>query len=769
MKTSISTLALSAAVMTLGGYTTQALADDTAPAAPVAAPASASPASASPASASDVTEVVVTAERHKTRLLKTPISVTAVDQQAVQQSGLQQIRDLEGQVPGLATPGSIPNMQSSFLRGIGTSDAGAYQAVGIYVDDVYLPRVFGNALFDLPDLRQIEVLRGPQASLYGQNTTAGVIKFVTADPDDSFRFQADASAGNFNLRQAHILLSGPLIKDKLYASLAYGHRTQDGYIYDEALNRDVNRIETDQARGKLRFVPNSVYDATLSVDWAEDHSDNATFTPIDPVTNQPLYGSKRVNRADPVTSDHDLKLGRFSGGASLIQSVNAGQHLFLKSTTAWRYLTDDPSPWDYDGTPEPVRDFVQYIHENYYYQELQASWISDSFTVIGGVTAFREKFRFGRFAAAAKATLLAGTTGDDARNYTYTDLNSQIIDKNVAGYINATWHATPKLNVTLGLRSGTESQTYWNHTDQLKAITSAYDSLVLDHNVVNVAHAEDSWNSFTPKLSLDYQATPGLFTYVSYAEGQRTGGYDRNASANTAAAEAPTDPEKVKTVEAGFKWRTPAGRATTSFSLFHNDFQNYITSISNPVIDGVSITGALPVNAGKAHTEGFEFEQNVRVTDNFDLRLTGLIVNGKFDDFIIHTSTGDVNYGGKKIPFLTPQLFGLNLNYRVPLKDDADLRFDLDAKYVSPYYADIGNTAPYRIPQNTPLNASATWTLPGRHLSLEAHVINLTDAQPLIRRTGYTIRNINGDLSQSEDGASFAEPRKVFVTVRYRY
>lgn len=760
MERRISVLAISVAVAAgTAGFENAAAADvEEAAAASSLDGDGAADAAATAASVSSGADIVVTAARQNTILSRTPISVTAVDRALIEEGGLQQIRDLEGQVAGLTTPGSIPNMQSSFIRGIGTSDAGGYQAVGIYVDDVYLPRVFGNALFDLLDLKQIEVLRGPQASLYGQNTTAGVIKFVTQDPGDQFRLEGDVAVGDFDYWQTHGLVSGPLVGGTLYASLAYGIRRQGGFIYNRALGRDVNRISTEQVRAKLKYAPGGAYAAVLTADWAEDNSDNATFIPVtgrvpysdpayDPREDVPLFGSKRVNEAfHPLVNDNDIKLHRKSGGVSLIQTLDASDALSFKATSAWRYLKDDPSPWDYDGTPAPIRDFVQYIDEHYFYQELQATLSVGSLTLIGGGTYFRERFAFSRYAISARPT---------AVGYTYSNVDSRIIDENIAGYINATYRFTDRLGVTVGLRYGNERQEYRNLTHSLNA------SGAIIGTPVNLPFAEDSWNSFTPKITIDFQATDTLFTYLTYGEGQRTGGYDRNASSNTAAAATPTNPEKVKSFEGGLKWRAPSARLNASVALFYNDFHDYISSISNPVVDGVALVGALPINAGRAHTQGAEFEVQFNPTPRWDLRVTGLIVDGEFDE-----SYNDA-FTGNDIPFLTPRVFGASVGYHLPTDRAGAFDFHLDGKYVSEFNADISNALAYEIPERVAVNGRLQWTDPSDRFSISANVLNIFDDQSPIRRTGYRINTVVP--AQTENGLAYAEPRRFFVQLSYRH
>lgn len=227
-------------------------------------------------------DIVVTAERRETSLQKTPIAISAVGGDALQAQRLQVLRDLATEVPSLVTPGMHANMQSVYIRGIGTSDPGVYPAVGLYIDDVYIPRTFGNGIFDLPDIQRVEVLRGPQGTLYGLNTSAGAIKFVSRDPGNETIGHVDIGYGSYDAFDGHAYISGPVVSDRLSASFAYTHRRRDGHIYNVTLGKYVDAVKSDQFRAKLRWTPTGAggLDVILSVDGTRERSDNANYIPV---------------------------------------------------------------------------------------------------------------------------------------------------------------------------------------------------------------------------------------------------------------------------------------------------------------------------------------------------------------------------------------------------------------------------------------------------------------------------------------------------------
>ncbi|PWB82412.1 MAG: hypothetical protein C3F11_12040 [Methylocystaceae bacterium] len=694
----------------------------------------ADPALLSPTQSGIIQDVTITSERRKTPLLKTPAAVSAIGPSQIQGQNLQILKDLEGKIPAFATPGAIANMQSIYIRGIGTGDAGTYPAVGQYVDDVYLPRVFGNSIFDLPDLERIEVLRGPQATLYGQNTTAGVVKLISRDPSQDTVAHVDASYGSFNAFQAHLYAATPL-GEGVSASVAYGHRQASGWIHDYALGRDVNRVNTDQFRAKLRLSPSSNLDAILTIDGAQDTSDNATFLPT--YSNLAPLAGKLTNFALPTTpTPGNLQLGRHSGGVSLRLTYVPDEHWTIKSISAGRFLTDSPSPWDYDSTPSTINDFTQWINERYFYQELQSIAAYGPLTVTSGATFFTENFRFGR---------VSGTTSGNTVKY--SEVRSNIADQSISLYAQANYKFTEEFGVTLGVRGSREWQTYGNagYTDNALGVPTAV--------VYTLQGQKNAWNGVTPKISFDYQWTPDLLTYVSFTQGQRTGGYNRSAS-TAAIAALPTKPEKVSTYELGAKFKTLDGRSHTTVAVFYNDFRDYIASVTNPVVNGVPVTGSVFVNAGAAHTFGVEFEEKLWPTTDLEIRFNGALIKSAFDTFVNPTGAANSNYTGNRVPFVSTAQFGGSVEYTLPVDLPGQLKANAYAKYISPFYSDIANTLPFRVGEQFYVGLGANYQPNNEPWSVFVRVTNLLNNQPRVLTNGY-------QPSRGEYEVTYAPPLQV--------
>jgi len=203
----------------------------------------------------EIGEVFVTAERFAAPLEKTPVSVGVISDADLAGKGVKNLWDTNGSVAGLYLPSYPSNMQYVSIRGIGTADPGTFSAVGYYLDDVYLGRTFGRGPIDLPDVERIEVLRGPQGTLYGQNTSGGAIKVISRDPTDHPVAWASASVGDYGATEAHGYFNDGVVADLLNASLAYSHRQNGGDTLNAYRGAEVDRLFIDQIRAKLRFTP----------------------------------------------------------------------------------------------------------------------------------------------------------------------------------------------------------------------------------------------------------------------------------------------------------------------------------------------------------------------------------------------------------------------------------------------------------------------------------------------------------------------------------
>jgi iron complex outermembrane receptor protein len=682
-------------------------------------------------SAGGLEEVIVTAERQARSLQKTPVAVGVLSADDLAGNGVKRLWDANGAVPGLYMSSYPSNMQYISIRGIGTADPGVFAPVGYYLDDVYLGRTFGRGSILLPDIERVEVLRGPQGTLYGQNTTGGAIKFISRDP--SFTSPGNwvsASLGNFGQEELLAYLSAPL-GDTVGVSIAYAHRQTDGDHYNAYRDERVNRQKIDQFRAKVRWKPVEDLDVVLAVDGTHDDSDNYIPTPH----NVPGGGVPRVVYANTDTQMHRSDLGQ-----TLRAEYAISEQLTLRSITAHRRDRNDPHPWDTDGGPTDVFGWNQKFTEKVRSQELQlvAGYERLSFTV--GANYYDESFDFDRL---------------QWLNLAYTNLEAHLTYRNWALYGQGNYRITPNLGVTLGVRYNSEKQRF---AAESYVSNAARERISLNY-VVSGLEQEDS--ALTPKIGLDYQWTPNVFSYVSYTKGEKSGGFNR-AAGTLAVASVPVASEKVTAYEVGVKSRLFGGSLDANVAAFYNDFKDYQANVTNPVINGRTVNGNVVANAGSAHTYGLEVDLTARPLARLEARLAGSLLRTKFDEFINPTGAASSDFTGNEVPNAPHYTGALRLNYDVPLaKLPGSLRVNGSVNYVASHFTDIANTRATRTDSQTYVDAGAEYTNADARWSLGVLVKNALDKDYVLSR------GINALLGT--DTSSYNPPRTWAATFRYHF
>ncbi|MBB5986609.1 iron complex outermembrane receptor protein [Sphingobium sp. B1D3A] len=674
-------------------------------------------------------DIVVTAERRETSIQRTPLAVTAVDAETQRERGVVALRDLVGIAPGLEAPAGpmrgTESTQQLYIRGIGTASPAYYGAVGLYLDDVYIPRMYGNGGIDFPDVERIEILRGPQGTLYGQNTSAGAIKIVSRKPSEETSGWVRGAYGTFDTVELAGYLTGPLA-DGLSASLAASTRRNDGYVYNETLGRNVRRVNISQYSAKLRYNPDDRLDAVLSINFTRDRSDNGDIIAEGYRDSGPrrTYGN-----IDPRNSNDAL-------GINLNVSYALNDHLTLRSITAGRGF-DYYGPWDFDGRPEDLSGFLLFVNQRQFSQELQLIGDAGRLSYIVGGLFFHEDYEASR---------------PSWFNRNYSGLHSHTDTSNVGLYAQVGYQATDALKLVLGARLHHEWQTF---SDYGFATDASFKELSRTWSVSDLKYDN---TAFTPRIALEYQATPDIFAYVSVTRGSKSGGYNPLAGA-LVVAEYPVGPEKVTAYEGGLKTRLLDRRLTFNVAAFYNDFRDYQASVQSPIIDGRPVIGNVVVNAGRAHTYGLEIETIAHLTDTFTLNGNVAILRTKFDKFINPTGNANTDYTGKELTGAPRHSFGVQANWQLPLPTEAELRFNAGLRYVEKSWTDQANTIPTS--NQTYVDAAISYTDPTGHWLLSVRGKNLFDKQYVHSRTFDAIANIST--------VSYAPPRTILGEVRYSF
>ncbi len=635
-----------------------------------------------------VEEVVVTSERRSTKLQKTPIAVTSLDATKLAQNGGHLVRDLAGEIPNVEVPrgGLTPTTETFFIRGIGTSDPIQDPAVGIYVDDVYIPRPLSNGgLFDLPDVSRVEVLRGPQGTLYGRNSDAGAVRLISKDPTDTLHIISDIGIGDYGAVQTHDLVSGPIVPGRVEGSLAFVHSERDGTTKDPTLHMDVNNINYNAARAKLKITPTDDLEVVFAADGMIDHSNAAYYTPL----VQPGGKFNPNYTYSPLAPVNNLQ----SGGVSLHVKYQLTPELTLKDIASARAWNQAPVIYDNSGTSKQYSaNFINY-HEHDYTEELQLAGDYGRFNFVTGFFFYKEAFGVDRL------TVSLFQPKTHTLNLTDTD--------SYAGYAQGNYTILENLTATVGLRYTRDSKTFddGNYgTIVNPAAANVFDRFSVGKNLFS-AVSDHSWGAFTPKFGLDYQLTPSLLTYASYAEGYKSGGYD-NRSANVTIAHTPFAPETVDTYEVGAKSEWLNHRLRANIVAFYNKYTNLQQTIYTSTVPGAPTE---LTNAGRAHTEGLELETTLIPIDGLTWTNNAGYLNTEFDKFL-NAGPGGVAATGKELPLAPRWTLSTGADYQLPLTIPGATHLGGELQYQSKAFSDVLNTQGAAIPDQTILNVHATYT-----------------------------------------------------------
>lgn len=683
--------------------------------------------------ASVLAEIVVTAERREARLQDTPIAVSAFDADTIAALGTENSRSLMGLVPNLymGRVSTAPSTQTYGMRGLAQTDTIADPTVAVYVDDVYLARSIG-AMADLPDVERIEVLRGPQGTLYGRNATGGAIKFVSADPSNEFRFETMLGAGNLGQREARALISGPIVNESIYGSIAAVHRRRDGYTYNVTADEHQNALDFTSVRGKLIFTPSEQLRVRLTGDFFADDSDTTVYTAVNPPAGEVF---------DPyVTYEND----GYRGGGPIVRLRQAGlaadlsyelqPNLSFKSITAYRGF-QGPYDNEDDGLPAIILATYSDYRQRQLTQEFQLNGEYGALKFTSGLYYFREDYSL---YIINMAVLNLGASPSIA--------DANLVTTGYAGYGQLDYEVLDGLTLTAGARYTDETRDYDNTNYQAPDFVPG--------TVNYVAHAEHGYDAFTPKLGIQYEWSPTFMVYGNYSKGFQAGGFAFRAAAATIAQQ-PYDPQFVTTWEAGIKSEWFARTLRANLAVFRNDISDMqLTAFKQ------EFNTSIIQNAGKAVTRGVELELSA-------VPLEGLVLSANAGYLDSYYTKFDNAFGpgtsgvDKQLQFAPEWVVGGAAIYTVPHDLPGTLQLSVDARYQSKTYLEVANLPGNISPPQTFVNAGINYSTPDSHWNLALTVNNATDRT--YAQYAFWVPSIN------LFARSYNPPRTYLASVRYSF
>ncbi len=555
----------------------------------------------------ELDDIVVTAERRSESIQRTPVAVTALDGSALASRQVTSTLNVLSNVPNLTgnnNPGQ-PSAVTFFIRGIGVSDSMATfdPSVGLYVDDVYVGRSTVNN-FGLLDLERIEVLRGPQGTLYGRNTNGGAVKIVTAKPNDTLSGALSASFGNYDRWDLRGSLNLPL-NDKVFLRANALVEQGDGYIRNITLNKAGANRDYLGGRLAIRLLPTESLTIDLSADFGRDISYGT-----DPVDTAGILQPLPNNLFESRTGITGFSKGRAYGFQSSVE-WRVSDDVALQSITAWRTATQD-IPHDQSGQPVTLYFFDNSAVSHQFSEELKLNAdLSSRLRLVTGLYYFNENsknkdFQFTRTDPAAAQVAYFRNLSVYVGSYAaFGQFEFGLTDSLKLVAAGRFTHDEKELDVT---QTSSNAGPSFNYTDEsIEALGTNFD-------------AKRKFNRFTPKLGVNWQVSPDTFLYASWTQGFRSGGWTGRAL--RAEQFRNFDAETVSSYEIGSKLTLFDRRVRFNTSAFYMDYKNLFNTLS--------IAGAFTVQLADARMYGVETEITGRVAPWLDLYATGAYLNARY-------------------------------------------------------------------------------------------------------------------------------------------
>ena len=692
--------------------------------------------------------ITVTARKREENLQEVPVAVTVVEGDSLEDLAALDIAEIQANVPNLSIyPGRNQSTTLTvFMRGVGQADPlwGVDPGVGLYLDDVYMARPQG-ALLDVFDVERIEVLRGPQGTLYGKNTIGGAIKYVSRRPTDEFEGRIAVTGGSFSAQEVRAGFSGPLVEGKLRGKFSIASLQHDGYGDNLFTGEEVSDKDTLAFRFALDWLPSDDVTVRFAYDQTEDDAQPKGYTRLAANPFCPLFLGAACPPLD--TFDVEAGLAQINGtdseGYSMTIEWDINDDWRFKSITAHRE-SDSRNNIDFDTTPAPITDVVATYFDEQDSQEFQ--FIYDGGGDLNGVFGF---YYFDGRAGGLVQNIFFGSIFGTTDGDTDTD--------SLAIFGDGSYAINDRLTFNFGARLTEEDKNG-------RAFNAGYtDATFTEVAVVTADYDETTtFSSFSPKLGLDYQLSDDVMGYVSLSRGFKSGGY--NVRAQAAAfpdTSKPFEDEKLTVAEVGIKSYVNNSLVLNA-AVFTGDYEDVqVSTFTSFDSDGDgqndSFFGNF-LNAGEATLSGVELEWDYRSPTATWFGLSGNLSYLDADaDLLDENQDGVLD---TQVITNAPEITGaLNLNFNTEAWNG------LVSGFVGYAYRDdstLTNEANPIVQKSFGLlNAQVGWLSEDGSWSITLNGKNLTDEEYLTN--GYNIP-VLGILT-----GSFGTPMTVTATVGYNF
>ena len=712
-------------------------------------------------------EITVTARRREESLQDVPIAVSAFSAERIESTGAPDITWLQQSTPNLTLQVARGSNSTliAFIRGIGQQDPlwGFEPGVGLYVDDVYIARPQG-AVLDIYDIERLEVLRGPQGTLYGRNTIGGAIKYVTRPLGEEARLDTKLTLGTYG--QHDFLASGVLpVGDTLSVGASAAIYRRDGYGENQFTGTQNHYAKSvDAFRMSADWNPTDALSFRLAADYIEDNSPakhgHREAPGLGLAAGEVVLPDIYDTRAG-IGDDNKVR----NQGVSLTAAWELSQAITLKSITAYREGKTD-TLIDFDTSPKPALDVPGQYEDDQLTQELQFIYEGDRLRGVAGLY-YLDAHAAGKFdTVVGLLNLTIATSG-------FVDTTSY------AAYADFSYDFTDKLSASLGGRYTNDDKEGGVYRQNFTGLYSPlFGNNAAIPGLVRSDYTNDrSFDQFTPRASVSYKFTDSLTTYASYAEGFKSGGFDmRGDVVLTPDTVNGYEPESVSSYELGVKGFLFDDRFSYNLAAFYSDYTDQQITRQQPTVTG-SIASFVD-NAGASTIQGVELEGAVQFTEKFSLTYGLGWTDAEFDKYETFqvitnpapppaTLTVPVDLSDTAVFQNTPEWNGnLALNYAQPLPGTwGSLLLTASASYRDSYYMfEFPNPLIDQNDSYTLFDASVTWTAENEKLRFQLVGRNLTDEEYKIG--GYYFP---GAAFGNVVNSFYGPPRTVSLSASYRF
>lgn len=611
-------------------------------------------------------EIVVTAQRRETNLQETPISISVLSGDTLEQQRITNALDLTTVLPNVNV-NTYAGLTLISVRGIGlqSNKPGDEARIAFYSDEIYIARPFaqGASFFDVD---RIEVLRGPQGTLFGRNATGGAFSVVSRAPTDHVSGYLNLTAGNYDLFQAEGALSGP-IASTLNGRVAFQVIDRGGFGTNVFNGQDIDDQRSAAARASLAWEPSSDFSMRLIGFYARqnDASGNshtfATVTPGALLAGQVQGGQAIVGRSRDVASDIFTRNYIETYGLTANLRYEFNSNLSLNGIFGYQ-KADHEIEFDSDGTSSFLNWVFLNEFSDTYSAEVRLVGDYDWLKFTAGIYYFSER-EFVENRAVLNSVLVGGAFQPVQGIWANADLGTDAW----AGFVQATFEITNRLSVTAGLRYSDEQRTDRNDQRQVDFVRP-FPPLAPFQNVPGFPRSADiSFNSLDPRISVEYKFTPDIFAYATFTTGFKSGGFNYGNN------QAPFLPETIEAYEIGLRTSFFDNRLRFNASAFQYDY----TNIQTPVVFFVPVSANLILNAAGARNRGFEVEINAIPTPRLRLDFSAAYLDAKFTEFMTGDGSrpqlGVIDLRGNRLPQAPTYTINAGAEYAFPLRGGAEL------------------------------------------------------------------------------------------------